>query len=274
MPSRPLASVAVPQAMVVTAHAASTLPAPEAAHVVPDAQPTDEDPEEEDEGEESASSSYDAEFSEVEVERYEEKESGVSFGPMALYSALVLQRVPSYDRWRSTFDAQLPARKRAGFASQAVLRGVYDAKLVAVWLAATDVALAKTYLAEVQRAKPAAKSGKPRVLLARNVASKLDSQLQGLHAALVTVEVDDVQLFRDAFETDAQRRLRLGIAGYALSQDVDNEALVYVYLQSEAAGHLKAYLASQETRRTWHEAGVSNIKNSIIVREGELSLCQ
>ena len=284
--------VAASEAVVVATHAASRLSAPEPVHVQRDAltEASEEDAPEEEaheaeleederevetEGEEGeGGSSYDAVFSEVEVERYEEKESGVTFGPMALYSALVLQRVANYDSWRSAFDAQLPARKRAGFAAQAVLRGVHDVKVVAVWLAATDVTLAKSYLAEIQRSKPAAKSGKPRVQLARNLASKLDSELQGLHAALVTLEVEDLASFRAAFDADAQRRLSLGLAGYALSQDIDNEAKIYVYLQSEASGHLKAYLASHETRRLWHEAGVSSIKGSLIVREGELSLCQ
>jgi len=307
--SRAAPPVAAPDSFVVNTHPARVLPTQVATHVAREEreggqeregdeereQPQELDepaPEEsqaeegdayETEGDESEPS-YDAVFSEVEVERYEEKESGVSFGPMALYSVLVLQRVASYDAWRAAFDAQLPARRSAGFASQAVMRGAYDPKLVAVWLAATDVALARDYLAQLQTrdapaksaklAKPAARSGKPRAQLARNLMSKLDSTSPGLHAALVTLRVEDLPAFRGAFEADSKRRAGLGIVGYALTQDVDDEALIYVYLQSTDPSRLKAYLTSRTTKQSWHDAGVTATKSTTIVREGELSLCQ
>lgn len=264
---------------VVTTRAPRALPTQVAAHVAPDAHAEALDELDKPEAQEAQPESYDAVFSETEVERYEEKESGVSFGPMALYSALVVQRVPSYEAWRSAFDAQLPARQKAGFAAQAVMRGAYDAKLVAVWLAATDVALAKQYLLQLTaardpRAKAAGSGGKPRVQLARNVSSRLAAAKPELHAALITLELEDLPAFQAALADDAERRAALGIVGYALTQDVDDEDVVYLYLQSEDPARLKAYLASSETRRAWHEAGVLARKSATIVREGEVSLCQ
>jgi len=262
---------------VVTTHAPRALPAQVAAHVAPAEQGPD------DASATNPPGSYDAVFSEVEVERYGEKESGVSFGPMALFSALVVQRVASYDAWRSAFDAQLPVRRKAGFAAQEVMRGAYDDKLVAVWLAATDVTLARAYLSQLTSAreprtrpaaKTAAKSGKPRVRVARNLASKLAAARPGLYAALVSLDLEDLPAFQAAFDADAERRVALGIVGYALTQDVDDDGSIQLYLQSEDPARLKAYLASRETRRTWHEAGVLSQKAPTIVREAEVSLCQ
>jgi quinol monooxygenase YgiN len=254
---------------VVTTHPPRALPTQVVAHGAPDAQAEALD---DSESEDPEPESYDAVFSDVEVERYEEKESGVSVGPMALYSALVLQRVASYEAWRSAFDAQLPARQKAGFVAQAVLRGAFDNKLVAVWLAVTDPALARGYLSGLSApAKAAAKSGKPRTQLARNLASRLESAGVGLHAALITLELEDLPAFQAALDADAERRVALGIVGYALTQDLDDEAVVYLYLQSEDPARLKAYLASRETRRVWHEAGVVAQKSPTILREISLS---
>ena len=62
--------------------------------------------------------------------------------------------------------------------------------------------------------------------------------------------------------------------GYSLGQDVDDEQIVYAYLQSEQPEALKAYLTSRETRRIWKDAGVLQIQSITLLREGELMRCR
>lgn len=212
---------------------------------------------------------YDAVFSEEDVERWEEQESSLA-GPLALFGAVVLQKVRDYDRWRARFDEQIDAREQAGFVAQGVMRGVDDDQLIAVWLAVTDIAKAKAFFSS---AWP--KLGvRARVKLSRNLAAEIEPGRQGLSAALVTLKVQELSEFRAAFDATAPARGEAGLVGYWLGQDVDDEGIVYAYLQSEQPEALKAYLGSRETRRIWREASVVAIKNVTLVREGELMRCR
>jgi quinol monooxygenase YgiN len=212
---------------------------------------------------------YDAEFSEEDVQRWTEEES-VLAGPLALFSAVVLQRVRDYPKWRTKFDQQLEGRKQAGFAAQGILRGVEDDKMVAVWLAVTDLSNAKAFFAQAWRRLGV----KARVKLSRNLAAEMPPDQENLSAAIVTLKLEELAYFRSAFDATAEARAEAGLVGYSLGQDVDDEQIVYAYLQSEQPEALKAYLSSRETRRIWKDAGVLQILNITLVREGELMRCR
>jgi hypothetical protein len=212
---------------------------------------------------------FDAVFSEEDVQRWTEEESELA-GPLALYSAVVLQRVRDYPTWRVKFDQQLEGRKQAGFAAQGVMRGVDDERVVAVWLAVTDVTHAKAFFAQAWRRLGV----KARVKLSRNLAAEIPPDHEGLSAALVTLKLEELAYFRSAFDATAQARADAGLVGYSLGQDVDDEQIVYAYLQSEQPEALKAYLSSRETRRIWKDAGVLQIQSVVMIREGELMRCR
>lgn len=216
-----------------------------------------------------AEQTYDAVFSEEDIQRWTEEESDLA-GPLALFSAVVLQRVRDYPKWRAKFDQQLEGRKKAGFAAQGVLRGVDDQRLVGVWLAVTDVADAKTFFAQAWRRLGV----KARVKLSRNLAAEIPPDRQGLHAAIVTLKLEELAYFRAAFDATAEARAAAGLVGYSLGQDVDDEQIVYAYLQSEQPEALKRYLSSRETRRVWRDAGVLQIQSITLLREGELMRCR
>ncbi|MET0388296.1 MAG: hypothetical protein ABW321_20145 [Polyangiales bacterium] len=237
--------------------------------------------EDEDETEELAlpgpPEALDAVFSEDEVERFAENEDGLPAGVLPMFGAFVLQKVENYDAWLAAFESRLSARKQAGFVAQGVMRGVFDPKLVAVWLAVTDVGLAKAYFADELarvRAKASDGRGKVRVQLSRNVAARMEPERAGLSAAIVVLRVDDLHPFRIAVEADSRARHAAGVLGYALSQDVDDESLVYLYLQSEEPSQLKRYIGSRRTKQLWRDAGVVSVSSLTVVREGELTLCQ
>lgn len=212
---------------------------------------------------------YDAEFSEEDVQRWQEEESELA-GPLALFSAVVLQRVRDYPKWRAKFDQQLAGRKEAGFAAQGILRGVEDERMVGVWLAVTDVDDAKRFFAQAWRSLGV----KARVKLSRNLAAEIPPDREGLSAAIVTLKLEELAYFRTAFDATAEARAAAGIVGYSLGQDVDDEQIVYAYLQSEEPDALKRYLSSRETRRLWKDAGVLQIQSITLLREKELMRCR
>jgi quinol monooxygenase YgiN len=198
-------------------------------------------------------------------------------GPLPLHGAIVTQKVEDFAAWRAVFDAELDARKRAGFAAQGVMRGIDDPKLVVVWLAVTDVAHAKAYLSDktvLTRFRRAGAIGAPQIQISSNIDAKMEPGRKGLSAAVVTLRVKEWPPFKVAFAAQAGARRAAGVIGYALSQDVDDEHLFYVYLQSADPAQLKAYLASKETKQAWRDAGLESGPFVKFVREGELALCR
>jgi quinol monooxygenase YgiN len=218
----------------------------------------------------------DAVFTADEVEQYAKEEGELPSGVLPMFGAIVLQKVNDYDAWRAAFDQHLDARKRAGFVAQGVMRGIDNTKLVAVWLAVTDVAQAKAFFADMaspEHSKAAAVVGKPRIQLSRNVSAHMEPGRESLTAAIVALRVQELQPFKLALEAQAKARLAAGVIGYALGQDVDDEGLAYLYLQSEEPSALRAYLASHQTKELWREAGLVAISSVTVVKESELTLC-
>jgi quinol monooxygenase YgiN len=228
------------------------------------------------EAEVPAEPAYDMAFSEEDIERdNNEAVVDVPEGPLPLYGAIMLQKVDNYSTWRASFDERLDARKRAGFVAQGIMRGVDDPKLVAVWLAVTDLPLARAYFSARTAAPKKQRGGasKPRVQLSSNVVAHMEPGRKGLNAAIIALHVKELAVFKAAFDAQAAVRHEAGIVGYALSQDVDDEHLIYLYLQSEETNALKAYVAARDTKSAWHDAGVESVAGVTIVRETELTLC-
>lgn len=196
-------------------------------------------------------------------------------GPLPMFGAMLLQRVTDFDSWRAAFEESRPERQRAGFAAQGVMRGVSDPQLVVVWLAVTDVERAKQYFANKAikaRLRAAGAQGAAEVGLSSNVAAKMEPGRTGLHAALLRLRTDDVATFKTSFIAADSDRESAGIVGYSLGQDVDDERLMYVYLQSEDPELLNAYLRAKQTKQGWRDAGVRGNPRVTLVKEGELTL--
>lgn len=197
--------------------------------------------------------------------------------PLPLFGAIVVQHVSEYPAWRAAFDAALPERRRAGFVAQGVLRGVQDPQLVAVWLAVTDAPRAKLFFADTalqQKMHRGTVIGRQVVQLSSNVAAQMEPGRTGLYAALLALVVEDFSVFKLAFAAQAEERLRAGVIGYALSHDVDDMQVAYVYLQAPSAEALRSYLAAKPTRQRWRDAGMRNNPAAMLVREEELRLCR
>jgi hypothetical protein len=197
--------------------------------------------------------------------------------PMPLFGAAVITKVKDFAAWKSVFDADVAARKEAGFAAQGIMRGLDSEKQVVVWLAVTDVEKAKTFFADKSlraRMKAAGVEGKPEIHLWSNVEAKMDPGKQGLSAAMITAKVKDVGAFKTSLDVAAQSRSDAGIVGYSLSQDVDDKSTAYIYLQSEDPSKLKAFVAAKETKQNWRDAGVKGVPLVTFLKEGEITTYQ
>ena len=196
-------------------------------------------------------------------------------GPLPMYGAIMLQRVNDFETWRAAFDESRVQRQRAGFVAQGVMRGVGDPQLVAVWLAVTDVERAKQYFADKAvraRLRAAGAVGPAEIGLSSNVAAKMEPGRTGLHAAFIKLRVDDVAAFKASFAAAEADRESAGIVGYSLGQDVDDDHLLHVYLQSEDPELLNAYVRAKQTKQSWRDAGVRGNPRVVLVKEGELTL--
>jgi hypothetical protein len=196
-------------------------------------------------------------------------------GPLPMFGAMLVQRVTDFENWRVAFEESRDKRQTAGFAAQGVMRGVSDPQLVAVWLAVTDVERAKQYFADKAiraRLRAAGAVGPAEIGLSSNIAAKMEPGRTGLHAALLRLRVDDIAAFKVSFVGAESDREAAGIVGYSLGQDVDDEHLLYVYLQSEEPENLNAYVRAKETKQSWRDAGVRGNPRVVLVKEGELTL--
>ena len=196
-------------------------------------------------------------------------------GPLPMFGAMLVQRVSDYDAWRAAFEESRPQRQRAGFAAQGVMRGVSDPQLVVVLLAVTDVERAKQYFADKtikSRLRAAGAVGPADVGLSSNVAAQMEPGRTGLHAALIKLRTDDIATFKADFMAADADRESSGIVGYSLGQDVDDEHVMYVYLQSENPELLNAYVRAKRTKQAWRDAGVQGNPRVVVVKEGDLTL--
>ena len=197
--------------------------------------------------------------------------------PMPMFGAAVSHKVKDFDAWKTVFDGNLEARKAAGFVAQGVMQGAEDPKLVAVWLAVTDVEKAKAFFADKalkETMKTAGVQGKPEIHIWSNVDAKMDPAKHGLNSAMIGLKVKDFAAFKTAFDAGAQARTDAGIVGYGLSQDVDDKSTAYLYLQSEDAAKLKTYVTAKETKQAWKDAGVKGAPVVSLLKEGEMTMYQ
>jgi quinol monooxygenase YgiN len=197
--------------------------------------------------------------------------------PLTMFGAALIFKVKDFAAWKDSFDADLDARKEAGFAAQGITRAVDNERRIMVWLAVTDVSKAKAFFADKllrARMKEAGVEGKPEIHLWSNVDAKMDPGQRDLSAALVIARVKDVASFKPAFQATEQARADAGIAGYSLSEDVDDKGTAYLYLQSQDPTKLKVYLDAKATKQSWRNGGMKGTPAVTLVKEGEMTTYQ
>jgi quinol monooxygenase YgiN len=179
---------------------------------------------------------------------------------MPPYAAMVTHRVKDFAAWKAGFDAHADARKQASIAAHGVMRGATDDKLVSVYLPASDPAKLQAFL-EAKELKDSMKAagvqGKPTIYVFKSVSEKMAPPDK--HAVVGTVveyDVKDFATFQQAIEAQSDARSAAGVLGYGLGQSLKKPNIAYLYLQSDDAAKLKAYLSAKETKKAMKDAGV------------------
>lgn len=191
----------------------------------------------------------------------------------APYGAVIIHKVKDYAAWKTGFDAGTDARKEAGFAGHSVMRGADDQNLVLIWAPFSDEGKAKAFVgdkATKEKMKQAGVIGKPQVQLTSVVSSHMDPSAQTPAGALVVAKVKDFDAFKNDFESATQARGDAGITGSALSQDLADKNVAYVYLQSADPAKLKSYVEAKETKAEWKTAGVTGPAKITLVQAVEM----
>jgi quinol monooxygenase YgiN len=179
--------------------------------------------------------------------------------PMPPYAAMVTHRVKDFAAWKASFDARADARKQAGIVAHGVMRGATDDKLVGVYLPATDPEKLQAFL-EAKELKDAMKAGgvqgKPTVYVFKSVSEKMAAPDQNaVVGTVVEFDVKDFAAFQQAIDAQSDARSAAGVLGYGLGQSLKKPNIAYLYLQSDDAAKLKAYLNAKETKKAMKDAG-------------------
>jgi len=190
---------------------------------------------------------------------------------MPPYAAIVIHQVKDYDAWKTAFDGDLEARKAAGIAGEGLMRGVDDDKTVAVYFPTADAEQWKAFSSSKElkdKMKEAGVKGKPTIYLFKSVSGKIAQQPSGdVYGAIVKYGVKDFDAFKTAIEGADESRAQGGIIGWGLGQGVDKPTDAFLYLQSDDAGKLKAYLDAKETKAAMKEAGAKGQPKVTLVKE-------
>jgi quinol monooxygenase YgiN len=178
---------------------------------------------------------------------------------MPPYAAMLTHRVKDFAAWKAGFDAHADARKQASIVAHGVMRGATDDKLVGVYLPATDPEKLQAFL-EAKELKEAMKAsgvqGKPTVHVFKSVSEKMaPPDKNAVVGTVVEFDVKDFTAFQQAIEAQSDVRSAAGVLGYGLGQSLKKPNIAYLYLQSDDAAKLKAYLTAKETKKAMKDAG-------------------
>jgi quinol monooxygenase YgiN len=178
---------------------------------------------------------------------------------MPPYAAVVTHRVKNFDTWKAGFDTAADARKQASIVAHGVMRGATDDKLVGVYLAATDPEKLQAFFETKQlkdSMKAAGAQGKPTIYVFKSVSEKMAPPAKNaVVGAVVEFDVKDFAAFQQAIDAQSDARSAAGILGYGLGQSLKKPNTAYLYLQSDDAAKLKAYLNAKETKKAMKDAG-------------------
>lgn len=195
---------------------------------------------------------------------------------MPALAMLIIQEVKNYDTWKAAFDEQVAARKDAGLLGEGVMRGADNDKQVAVYAPASDAAKLKAFLESKDlkdKMKAGGVKGKPTIYVFTTAGGKMaPPDKTDLYGAIVQLDVKDFAAFKTAIEAQDQAREAAGIVGYGLGQNPEKATEGYLYLQSQDAAKLKAYVNGKETKKVFKDAGVQGKPKVTVLKEGPMTM--
>jgi len=173
-------------------------------------------------------------------------------------AVVVMQEVADWNRWKSVFDNDMVNRKSAGMLGHHINRGHDNPNQVAVYLALSDVAKARAFVASdaLKRAMAeAGVKGKPEMIWLTPVSESLVWDRE-LPAMMVVHPVADFARWHAEYKGAAGFQRELGVIGAAVNQLADDPSTVVVYHQAEKHESLAALAANPRLKAIMEKAGV------------------
>ena len=188
------------------------------------------------------------------------------------FAAVVIHTVKDYDAWKPVFEGDVEARKAAGILGNSLMRGLDNDKQVGIFLPASDIEKLKAFSASKElkdKMKEAGVKGKPTVYMFTNLDAHHPPAAAGVEivGALVKYDTKDFAAFKAGFDAQNDARTAAGLVGYGIAQGVDKPTEAYVYLQSNDATKLKAYLDAKETKAAMKAAGAKGAPKPTFFKE-------
>ena len=191
---------------------------------------------------------------------------------MPAAAGVVIHSVKDYDAWKPVFDSDIGARKAAGALGESLMRGLDDDKVVAIYMPATDLEKLKAFTADPAlkaKMKEGGVKGKPTIYFLKNLGGKPAASTPGVEivAALIKYDTKDFAAFKTGFEAQADAATAAGVIGYGIAQGGVKDTEAYLYLQSNDAAKLKAYVDAKETKAAMKAAGAKGAPKTSYFKE-------
>lgn len=175
-------------------------------------------------------------------------------------AVVVITEVADWTTWKTQFDAHEGMRKAAGILGHHLNRGHENPNLVSIYMAVSDVAKAKAFMASADLRRVMAEAGvkgAPTAIWMKPVVADIvwDRELPAL---MVSHSVANFDTFLAAYTAGADLRKQGGIIGHAVNRSLDDPNLVTVYHQAETHDALKAFTASPGLKAAMEKAGVTS----------------
>jgi len=185
------------------------------------------------------------------------------------HRAHVAHRVADADRWKAGFDDLEPARRAAGILGHHINRALDDPHLITVFLAVTDLDLARAFTSSYEQEEAMQRIGvlsRPRIEWLRPLRASIASQRQ-LPAFLLHRRVLDLGSWLAGYDAAAGRREADGIVGHSADRSLDDPSSVSVYHQAESFDTLRRHLATgAEREATFHTGGWAKTYDAPVMR--------
>lgn len=170
----------------------------------------------------------------------------------------ITHTVKDFATWKKAFDADEPVRKASGLELIVLGRGAENPNTVCIVLHASDVAKAKSFVANPRLKDLMEKNGvitKPEFnyykVIKVNPDSKENSWVQ------VTYKIKDFDAWQKIFnENGTANRAAQGLIDVALARGIDDPNIIHIVFDITDMAKAKAWITSEETNKLRMSAGM------------------
>jgi hypothetical protein len=178
-----------------------------------------------------------------------------SLPPIGAFGIL---RVEDFDAWHQAFDSTMAVRKSAGVLSHSIARGLDDANVVRTYMDGADRTRFEAFMKSPDLASRLRSHGVLSHQLTLVVPQEDHMVRTGgpYVGALVTIEVEDYDRWKAAFDARPDVRKKAGLLGHGITRSADRPNQVISYHQAESVQSLRAFFGATDLRAAMEKSGV------------------